>query len=269
MSCQPIVQLRRDAAGARQATTRSFRRVSAHANMPAVGSKGSASPSGTRTHARQKNHGPRRPPAVTVSPSGSKLHGSQNLSQDRRPARARWPPSGGLAAPAIAQGAAKVLKFVPQANLANFDPIWGTQYVVRNASQLVWDTLYGINSKLEPKRADGRERGGLGRRPDLDLQAARRPQVPRRRAGARQGLRRLASRAGPTATPWARCCKAIQKELVAVDDRTFKWVLSQALPEDALCARQGRHAVLLHHAGADRQDRSLQADRGVSSARAR
>jgi ABC-type transport system substrate-binding protein len=47
---------------------------------------------------------------------------------------------------------AKVLKFVPQANLANFDPIWGTQYVVRNASQLVWDTLYGMDSKLRAKR---------------------------------------------------------------------------------------------------------------------
>ena len=55
--------------------------------------------------------------------------------------------TGKLAAPAVAQGA-KVLKFVPQANLANFDPIWGTQYVVRNASQLVWDTLYGMDSGL-------------------------------------------------------------------------------------------------------------------------
>ena len=51
-----------------------------------------------------------------------------------------------LAAPAIAQSNSRVLRFVPQANLANFDPIWGTQYVVRNASQLVWDTLYGIVS---------------------------------------------------------------------------------------------------------------------------
>jgi peptide/nickel transport system substrate-binding protein len=42
---------------------------------------------------------------------------------------------GRLAAPALAQGAdAKTLRFVPQANLANFDPIWGTQYVVRNAA---------------------------------------------------------------------------------------------------------------------------------------
>jgi peptide/nickel transport system substrate-binding protein len=58
-----------------------------------------------------------------------------------------------LCAPALAQGtAARALRFVPQANLANFDPIWGTQYVVRNASALVWDTLYGVDDKLEPKR---------------------------------------------------------------------------------------------------------------------
>ena len=56
-----------------------------------------------------------------------------------------------LAAPALAQKT-KVLRFVPQANLANFDPIWGTQYVVRNAAVLVWDMLYGIDSQLKPQR---------------------------------------------------------------------------------------------------------------------
>src|SRR3712207_9228220 len=60
---------------------------------------------------------------------------------------------GGFPAPALSQGAAaRTLRFVPQANLANFDPIWGTQYVVRNASAMVWDTLYGVNDKLEPQR---------------------------------------------------------------------------------------------------------------------
>ena len=44
------------------------------------------------------------------------------------------------------------LTFVPQANLANFDPIWGTQYVVRNAAALVWDTLYGLDATLQPQR---------------------------------------------------------------------------------------------------------------------
>src|SRR5262245_5737334 len=61
--------------------------------------------------------------------------------------------AGSLPMPALSQGAsAKTLRFVPQASLANFDPIWGTQYVVRNASALVWDTLYGVDDKLEPQR---------------------------------------------------------------------------------------------------------------------
>src|SRR5450755_3159095 len=60
--------------------------------------------------------------------------------------------TGSFPAPVIAQGAAKTLRFVPQANLANLDPIWGTQYVVRNASAMVWDTLYGVDENLEPQR---------------------------------------------------------------------------------------------------------------------
>ena len=98
--------------------------------------------------------------------------------------------AGGFPAPAISQGAAaKTLRFVPQANLANFDPIWGTQYVVRNASQLVWDTLYGLDSKLQPKRQMVESEEVFERRPHLDVQAARRPEIPRRREGARQGRR--------------------------------------------------------------------------------
>jgi TAT (twin-arginine translocation) pathway signal sequence len=43
--------------------------------------------------------------------------------------------AGGLATPAISQrAAARTLRFVPQADLANFDPIWNSAYVVRNAS---------------------------------------------------------------------------------------------------------------------------------------
>jgi peptide/nickel transport system substrate-binding protein len=57
-----------------------------------------------------------------------------------------------LAAPRLALAAdAKVLRFVPQANLANLDPIWTTQYVVRNGSLLIWDTLFGVNDQLQPQ----------------------------------------------------------------------------------------------------------------------
>ena len=49
-----------------------------------------------------------------------------------------------------AQGT-RVLRFAPQANLPSLDAIVGTQYVVRNASLLVWDTLYGVDSTLTPR----------------------------------------------------------------------------------------------------------------------
>ncbi len=54
--------------------------------------------------------------------------------------------AGSLSAPAIAQAAAKTLRFVPQANLANPDPIWTTATVAINHGYMVWDTLYGINN---------------------------------------------------------------------------------------------------------------------------
>ncbi len=57
-----------------------------------------------------------------------------------------------LAAPPIVGRADnRVLRFIPQANLANLDPIWTTLYVVRNASLLFWDTLYGVDSSLTPR----------------------------------------------------------------------------------------------------------------------
>ncbi len=51
---------------------------------------------------------------------------------------------------AAAQGS-RVLRFVPQASLPGMDAVAGTQCVVRNAALLVWDTLYGVNARLEPQ----------------------------------------------------------------------------------------------------------------------
>ncbi len=67
--------------------------------------------------------------------------------------------AGSLGAPAIAQSAAKTLRFVPQANLANPDPIWTTATVAINHGYMVWDTLYGIdNAGLgQPQMVAGHE----------------------------------------------------------------------------------------------------------------
>jgi peptide/nickel transport system substrate-binding protein len=56
-----------------------------------------------------------------------------------------------LAAPSIARAdGPKVLRFVPQANLSSLDAVAGTQYVVRNAAAMVWETLYGVDSSFTP-----------------------------------------------------------------------------------------------------------------------
>ena len=63
-----------------------------------------------------------------------------------------------LAAPALAQGAnARVLKFIPQADLTVLDPIWTTAYVTRNHGLAVFDTLYGLDAgfRAQPQMAAG------------------------------------------------------------------------------------------------------------------
>jgi peptide/nickel transport system substrate-binding protein len=35
---------------------------------------------------------------------------------------------------------------------AKFGPIWNTHYVVRNDAALVWDMLYGMDDRLQPRR---------------------------------------------------------------------------------------------------------------------
>ena len=53
-------------------------------------------------------------------------------------------------APSIA-APSRVLKFVPQGNLQNPDPIWTTTVIARNHGYVIWDTLFGLDSHLQPK----------------------------------------------------------------------------------------------------------------------
>jgi peptide/nickel transport system substrate-binding protein len=139
--------------------------------------------------------------------------------------------SGGLAMPALAQGASnKVLRFVPQANLANFDPIWGTQYVVRNAAALVWDTPYGIDENFQPKRqmvetesvsADGltwtfKLRPGLKFHDGASVTAK----------DVVASLVRWSAR-----DPMGLMIRAIQNEITATDDLTWRWSLKKPYPK--------------------------------------
>ena len=63
-----------------------------------------------------------------------------------------------LARPAIAQPA-RTLRFIPEGNLANADPIWTTTTVARNHGFMIYDTLFGQDESLTPKpqMVDGHE----------------------------------------------------------------------------------------------------------------
>lgn len=63
-----------------------------------------------------------------------------------------------LATPNIARAQGKsVLKFIPQSDLSELDPVWSQAYVVRNHGMMVFDTLYGMDSayQIQPQMADG------------------------------------------------------------------------------------------------------------------
>ncbi len=56
-----------------------------------------------------------------------------------------------LAAPSIARADAdRVLRFVPDADLASLDPVWTTSYQTRDHGFLVYDTLFGQDAAYKP-----------------------------------------------------------------------------------------------------------------------
>lgn len=57
-----------------------------------------------------------------------------------------------IAAPGLALGQdARVLRFVPYADVAIIDPIWTTAYATRTHALLVFDTLFGLDENLQPQ----------------------------------------------------------------------------------------------------------------------
>ena len=66
--------------------------------------------------------------------------------------------SAALATPSISQAqGSKVLKFVPQADLATLDPIWTTSYQTRDHGFMVFDTLFGQDQRYraQPQMLEG------------------------------------------------------------------------------------------------------------------
>jgi peptide/nickel transport system substrate-binding protein len=137
----------------------------------------------------------------------------------------------GFPAPAISQRlGARTLRFVPHADVANFDPIWTPAYIARNAGLLVWDTLYGVDSTLMPRRqmveSEDLSADGLTwtfrLRPGMTFHDGE----PVRAKDAVASINRWCAR-----DPMGQMIKGLANELIAVDDRTFRWSLKKPFPK--------------------------------------
>ena len=146
----------------------------------------------------------------------------------------------GLALPAVVRAESqRVLKFIPQSDLAILDPVWTTAYVTRNHGYMVYDTLYGQTGQKEgfkaaPQMAAGHVVENDGKTWKITL-----------RDGLlfHNGEKVLASDCVASIKRWGardafgQALMARTDELSAADDKTIVFRLKQPFPllPDAIC----------------------------------
>ncbi|WP_376094974.1 ABC transporter substrate-binding protein [Roseomonas sp. CCTCC AB2023176] len=126
-----------------------------------------------------------------------------------------------LARPALAQGDARVLRYVPPADVTILDPLNTTAYPTRTHGHLCWDTLYGLDEAFrpQPQLAEGQVVEDDGRRWTFTLREG--PTFhdgePVRARDAVASIRRWMARDthGQTLAPRV-------EEMRALDDRRFE-----------------------------------------------
>ena len=139
----------------------------------------------------------------------------------------------GAAGLALTRGAAaqraRVLKYVPQADLGSFDPIWTTSVVTRDHGFMIYDTLFGTDAQFRPtpQLAAGftTERDGrvvlITLRPGLLFHDGE----PIRARDCVASLERWMVRAS-----LGQKLKSVLEALTAPDDLTLRFVLKRPLP---------------------------------------
>ena len=134
-----------------------------------------------------------------------------------------------LPRPALAQGAASTLRFVPSGALSALDPIWTTAYVVRNHGYLVFDTLYATDagSVVRPQMAEGHEVSDDGLTWTIRLRPGLRfhDGAPVLARDCVASIRRWAARDG-----FGRSLMAQTDELSALDDTRLRFRLKARFP---------------------------------------
>ncbi|MBE9604831.1 ABC transporter substrate-binding protein [Acetobacteraceae bacterium H6797] len=131
---------------------------------------------------------------------------------------------------AIAQPARnRVLKMVPQANLTAFDAVWTTANITRNHGYMVHDTLYGTDASfnIRPQLAEGAVEEDDGRSVTITLRDGPRFHDGEkvRAADAVASIQRWMKR-----NPIGQKLTSFVEEVVALDDRRFRFRLKQRFP---------------------------------------
>ncbi len=157
--------------------------------------------------------------------------------------------SAALAAPRLAAAqntpGRRILRFVPQADLALLDPIHSVAFVTRNHALMVFDTLYGWDAELRPRpqMAEGHTVENDGRLVTIRLRDGLRfhDGEPVRGRDAVASIKRWATRDAFGQALWA-----VTDELDAPDDRSLRFRLKKPFPllPDAL-AKVGTHVCAI------------------------
>src|SRR5215213_9873196 len=149
-----------------------------------------------------------------------------------------------IATPHLARGqGTKVLKFVPQADLAVLDPVYATAYVTRNHAFLVYDTLYGLdeNYQPQPQMVEGHVVEDSGKLWTLILRDG---------LTFHDGSKVLARDAVASIRRWAArdafgaSLLAATDELSAPDDRQIRFRLNKPFPTLPLALGRGSNTML-------------------------
>jgi peptide/nickel transport system substrate-binding protein len=135
---------------------------------------------------------------------------------------------GLLAAPAVAQPA-KVLRIIPEADIAILDPVWTTATVTRDHAFMVFDTLYGFDADyiVHPQMVEGHTIEDDGRTWTLKLRDGLRfhDGTPVLARDVVPSVRRWAARAS-----FGQTMMATADSFEAVDDRTLRLRMKKRFP---------------------------------------
>ena len=134
----------------------------------------------------------------------------------------------GLARPSLAQGA-RVLRFVPQADLANPDPVWSTAVVAFEHAYMIWDQLYGLDEGLNPRpqmvAGDETDADGLTWRLTLRDGLVFHDGAPVRAQDCVASILRTSKR-----VPTVQTLIGVTNEVKALDDKRIEFRLKKKFP---------------------------------------